>query len=94
MSEEGPKKGKSMDMREALVNEIEALYHVGGLNHVLGALTTVLIRHWEGLQRNPHTSQSALSVAYEIAQLKKARLPLSADERAAVRKNGILQATR
>ena len=79
-----------MDIMESLTNEIEGLYHVGGLNHVLGALNTFLVRHLDGLQRNPHTSQSALSVAYEIAQLKKARIPLSADERAAVRKNGIL----
>ena len=79
-----------MDTMEVLINEIEVLYHMAGFHHVVGALNTVLVRHWDGLQRHPATSQSALSVAYEIAQLKKARLPLTVDERAAVRKNGIL----
>ena len=79
-----------MDMMQVLINEIEVFYHMAGFNHVVGALHAVLIRHLDGLQSNPHTSQSAVSVAYEIAQLKKARLPLSVDEREAVRKNGIL----
>ena len=75
---------------EAIVDTIGELYGMVGFNHLLGALDTFLIRHWDACLRDPLTSDAAASVAREIARLKKARLMLTKDEYTAVREKGIL----
>jgi hypothetical protein len=75
------------DISEDFLNQVAALYEYAGLTHLLGALQTVLLRQYADAERLNFDTQE---LVYELAQLKKAGMPLTDAERIAVRQQGIL----